>query len=1137
MRKWRNGYRCVWPVVVAGLWLSAVPCQAQGPVGEDAKSQAGAEPSAGPASESRTPPSKPATPDRQEANPPMYSGDLRYLIGPDGRAVAVPDKATLDEFRKWLAQRNSQESETPPAASITSLALDGTAGDERILLTARIGIQLSANAGWVRVPLAMSEAALRAAPLYRGPGLAVPAAYHPDEGYAWWIKGAGQHELEVPLSIPVRKQSTQNRLQLSVPATAVSMLKLHVPASRVTAKVSPEGPQLSNRTVNQGTDLEVIGLGNRLDLTWQALPDSSSAETPLEVTSTIVATLVDGEAATLETSQRIQSLGQQGTFDELRVSLPAGYELLRLDGYDHRPDPANPNQMIVQLKKPTVGPVELKWTVRTRLPAVGESFSLEGFEVERARLQTGFLAVVVVGDFRIVRQPDDDKFLQRIDPADLPGTLRPTPATAAFRFLNRLQMRMKLQRIEPYVTVDPAVLLNFSSDSAELEGICRLRVLRGSIGSFRLRWPHWKQQGWTITEAELPDHVDLRVTEDSTDPDQIRLEFPEPMKGTIDVRFRARRLLASTAERISLTLPVAEAYHRFPRLLAVLSADNVEIDLQPGEMTALRPLTVPVAEVAMPADWQNLRRADYRLESVASDLTAVLSVHPRRIQAATAISASIRSSAVAIRQNVTYDVAYERIAQLRFSVPEGIAPEQIRFFTSTGRELPQLVIPTGDRTPPELRVTLETPAIGRFEVEARFALPRQEQLPEAGETIIAIPILHSLDVGYGESRFACRDASGREALVRGEAWTRRLAPDGSPLWTSSQTPAAVVVSITRAGGFPNGTQVSKTLIRTVITPTGAILGLAQYRLVEGISEFSVAFPAGIEPKSFWWNRRELYAVPSTSSADGTTHYEVDFSGGPPSRDHLLTIEFQSQTRGQSRLGAAITLDSPKLPDELRAAQVYWQVVLPAQQLLFTQPEGCSLESYWRSGRPFWTREPTLSTEELQNWVGSEAGPTMTAAGGGNGYLFATFGNAPRLTFRAMSQSTITLIGAGTALALGWILLYWPVTRHILTVFAAMFSIALLGVFYRTPVEVLLQPAAIGVFLAGVGAAIQRRIRRRSRLLAVTLASHSGFMTPASSHQRSPALVTGIGSNEFTSIRPAPEPAAPAGQLSESGSRL
>jgi hypothetical protein len=69
-------------------------------------------------------------------------------------------------------------------------------------------------------------------------------------------------------------------------------------------------------------------------------------------------------------------------------------------------------------------------------------------------------------------------------------------------------------------------------------------------------------------------------------------------------------------------------------------------------------------------------------------------------------------------------------------------------------------------------------------------------------------------------------------------------------------------------------------------------------------------------------------------------------------------------------------------------------------------------------------------------------------------------------------------------------------------------------------------------LAIVAAAIDAFARRRARPTAVTLTSPSGFMTPPSSHLR--GAVVGVGSNEFTSIRPiATEPVQP---LSESGSR-
>ena len=1154
--------------LAASLWLGARQCSAQGHAADELpRPSAVKTDDSNSFAESKSPGSKPsgAKPNDKkpgDANPAAtksadvggaFPFDIRYLEGPDGRSVAVPDGPTLAEYLTWLAKRDG-----PPSASVSSLAFEGSAVDERVQLTAHIDIEVSVDETWVRVPLFMTEATLRDSAVYTGQGRAVPAPFHADEGYSWWIKGRGTHRLVLPLSVPLRKQATQNRMQLSLPATAVSKLNLRIAAPRVTAK-APDRSTLSIKAVAAGTgkpptgapatEIELIGLGNLLDLEWKPQADSPSSETALEVTTSVVATLVDGESVTLEATQRIQSLGQQGTFDELRVALPAGYELLRLDGPEHRDktDPVNPNQVVIQLKKATTGPIELKWAVRSKLPSVGESFALEGFEVDRARLQTGYLAVVVVGDFRIV--PQDDKFLRRVDATDLPGALRQVPASAAYRFLNRLLLRLKLQRIEPYVTVDPTLLLHFSSDSAELEGAFRVQVLRGSIGSFRLRWPNWKQQGWVIGDAELPGHVELRTTPEAGDQDVVRFEFAEPGKGTIDLRFRARRPLVNVDQRIPMTLPFVDSPHRVPTLLAVLTADNVEADLRPAESTLLRPMSLPSSRIAVPNEWRSLRRADYRIESPQSELEIALSVHPRKIQGTTQIDALIRNSAVTVRQSIVYEVAYERISQLRFAIPDGLPPDQLRFFAQNGDELPALPVPASGKAPAEIRVTLESPAIGRFEVEVRFALPGLQPTPEMREMSLSIPVVHSNDVVLSETRLTCHDAAGRDITVEGDRWQRRLSPEGLPVWIVTQVPATVGLKIAHLAGVPNGTQISKTLIRTIVTSEGTVLGRAQYMLAEGISELAVTFPRNLEPVAFWWNRRKLRAVPAVQVADGAMQYEIAVADRVANGDRLLTIDFLTRNVALGRFGAAYTLSAPRLPEDLRASQVYWQVELPYHEHLFTEPEGFSPEYRWKAGRFFWSRESQMSVAGLEQWIGSQAGPgPLTDLAGENRYLFGTFGDPPALIFLAMRQWSITLIGAGTALLLGLGLLWRPAIRHAVTFLAIALLVSLAGIWYPGPIQVLLQPALLGIVLALIAAAIESYLKRNSRAVTVTLSSASGFAAPLSSYPRSPAL--GVGSNEFTSLRPPPDvlqspgqltagqsAGQPIGQLSESGNRV
>jgi hypothetical protein len=1094
-----------------------------------------------PAPRAETPeklPEKRASSGNEAPAPPAGAYDLKYLEGPGGKAVYVPDKATLEEYLEWREQRNARAGRGPAGANVTSLLFEGSADDERALITAVVDIEVAADDEWVAVPLRMSEGTLRAPAAYTGKGLAFPAPYQPEEGYAWWIKGKGAHQLKLQLSIPLRKQSAQRRVQLSLPATAVSLLKLRVAAPHVSARAG-ERSHVSTKTVGQESEIEVIGLGNRLDLAWQALPESSGTATALEVTTSMVATLVDGEAATLEATQLIQSLAQQGRFDEVRVSLPAGYDLLRLEGQehrDHRRDPANGNQIIVQLKNRTTGPVELKWTVTSKLPAVGEQFALEGFDVERARLQTGYLAVVVVGDFRIIRQPDDDKYLQRVDLADLPGALRQTPASAAYRFLNRVMLRMKLQRIDPYVSVDPAMLLYLSSDAIELEGAYRLQVLRGSIAGFRLRWPGWKSQGWTITEAELPGLIELRTTEDAADPDLIRFEFPEPAKGAIEFRFRARHPRVEGAERTPLALPVPEAYGRIPTTsLAVVAADNVEADLRPATATLLRAVGGPDARIVVPPDWRSLKRTDYRIDSPRAELSLALAVSPRKIQSTTVVDAAIGRGAVTVRQRIAYDVAYERLSQLRFAIPEGVAPEQLRFFalTRTGaKELLFQIAPSTGRSPAEIQVTLDAPAIGRLEIEVRYARDRATSSPDARETVLSIPLVQSNDVVFSSTRFSCRDAGGRDAFVEGDGWQRQLAPDGSPVWVLPEARAQVSVRLAHLGTAPHGALVSRALIRSRAFVDGTIRSRAQYRLAEGISELSLAFPQHLEPVAFWWNDRELRAGPGAPASGGATWYEILVPDRAPAGERLLTIDFLTKLPPPSRLSSGFALEAPWLAEDESPAQVRWEVDLPIHQHLFTEPSGFAPEFHWRPGRLFWARHTDMATADLEQWIGAGSGPPFAAVSvDGNHYVFGTFGPPQTLEFRAMSQSGIVLIGAGTALLLGLVLVKWPATRHVLTLLTTGFVVALLAVWNAAPVQVLLQPAALGILLAIVAAAIDGIVHCRARPVTVTVTSANPFMAPASSHPRSP--VAGVGSNEFTSVR-SPPVLRPTGQLSESG---
>lgn len=1069
--------------------------------------------------------------------------DLWYLWGDDGRPVVVPDGVHLRDYLNSLARQKNAEA-GPVPYSVTQIACTGTADDERVQLKVKVQVQTTGD-GWVLVPLQMAEATLRAPPEYQGAGESLAGEFHSDSGYSWWFRGKGareqgRHELTLTLGVPVRRQPGGRRVQLTLPPTAVSSLKLRIPQQRVTAR-GPEKSIVSVTRDDAGTMIEVSGLGSRLDLSWQVSPEPASGATSLEVGTLMTATLTPAErTATLEATQNFRALNQLGMFDEVRVTLPPGSELVRVDGpeyREHRSVPENPNQVLVRFKGPTAGPVDLRWTVRMPLPAAGDPIVIEGFDVDRASFQTGVLAVAIVGDFRLTQIPDEDKWVQRINLTDLPAALRQSRTTSAYRFVNRLRLRLGLQPVVPYVTVSPRIGVLVDPLGVEFTATYSLQVLRGSITDLTLKWPGWKEAGWNVESLSASGGLEPRLLDDVPAADDLRIEFAEPARGGVELVLRARRSIAEGNNSVDLTFPAAQAAAHSSTLLAIGSPPNLEVVVSPGEGTVMHPYADAVTAVGVPRERPKLHRDGYRIESAEARLHATLTRHRRTISATTAVEASQRPGTVALRQRIDYQVAYDSLSQVRLRLPRGLKATQLHVQSSDGANLP--VRNGADGSERLAFVTLDPPRTGSFSLDLRYAFDLGDLQQAGNDQALTLPLVTAADADFQSTEFRWRDASGRETRVVGDGWQRAPAPDGEWSWTLPRAVSAIdLVLIRRSGGW-SGSAVSRVLLRSTVSADGTIRTQAAYKLAGEVSELTIGFPQDMQPLEFRWNGRKLRPqAPQADVAEGTTYQLSLDRGGNGSSEQVLEIDTISHGALPSRFTSLSLLRAPRLPADLPILDCLWQVALPGGQHLFVEPDGFAAEHEWRRSGVFWQREPRIGDPELAKWIGvSSTLSGIESFSGDATYLFRCSGTSSALPLRTMGESGIVLIGAGTALLMGWLLLKWSSSSQVLFVLAVAFVIACVAVWQAGPILLLLQPAVFGLFLSVIGVWIDSYLKRRRGPIAVTLTSPSGFLTPASSVQRNPAVVA--GSNDRTSIRDQalpPNEAEPAGHLSESGSR-
>ncbi len=1053
---------------------------------------------------------------------------VRYLPNKLGELVPVLANATWESYVEFITNPPSVPREAAPAAAVSSIELTGEADDERALLTARVIVRLRQANEYVRVPLQLNEAVLTKWE-YTGDGQQIPGDKDRDRGYVWWFRGVGPHQLDLTLSVPIRRQLPTRRLLLSLPASPVAKLKLTVPHPGATAKAAGDQTPLEIRAIEGGkTQFEAFGMGSRVDglsprveLGWQPAPTVSTTESSLESNTTILAQ-VDTDAVLLDVQQRVQAL--QGTFDSFAVLLPFGAEVLTLEGDDspkQRPDPNTPHRVLVSLGKATAGPVRLHWTVR--LPAVERRrLKLDGFVVEGARKQSGEIGLAPHDGLRLSsNSKSKDANILRIDAGSLRTAAGTAPVTLAYRFLSQpFNLNVGVEPIEAYYVVEPKLYVTAAVHQLNLDAVLQYQVYRESLSEVTIHWPDWKARGWVIDGIDPPELVEApSLDEDRND---IRLRLVKRQNAAFQIRLRARRPLKGPDDA-ALTLPRARASSSPSVSLVVANAENVETELTALGETVLRPMPASIVEqAALPESLRGLKWSGYRIDTDEQAVSMRIVPQQRRLRLESASDAVWQNDRVQIVQRMMCDVVYERLTQLKLKVPRELSADRVRFFAE--REVELTADWTDDATDAQMRLvrlTLPEPKIGRFEIQARFFVRVPDALATDVEGTVALPIVQSGEEPFSQTRFSLARTDWFEAAAEAVAWKPLPLRPEAWLWSRDGSQPEFVLRVTRSRGSANGTaRVSKGLITAVISDSGMGQIRAQFRIATRSVSLNMTLPQHAELTQVFWDRTPLTpgsdVVEVAASTrkftlrlpESTREFETSRpseTGGIDSTnrsgdsrvmsDHLLTIDYLLPCLTPGGGVDRVELVSPQLPQSSWMAEVVWQALLPTDRHVFTYPSSATPMFRWRRQGLFWYRLSDPAPSQLRQRIGADSGPPSLAAAvidspelAGNLYAFSQFGAPRALSFCVMSRPLIVLFGAGLSLLAGFAMLRIPVLRHVLTVLCAGLLLATIGLWHAAPLELLLQPMIVGLIFPTVAVLIESWFRRRDIGTVLTLPS-------------------------------------------------
>ncbi|MCA9088405.1 MAG: hypothetical protein KDA90_07180 [Planctomycetaceae bacterium] len=1012
--------------------------------------------------------------------------------------VSLPGRlAQLGDTIPATASPAPLEASDVPPFHLTRVALSGEVLGDRVSLQATVDLTVNRGEQWHEIPLRLGQAHIwRHA--YTGTGAESPgvSAKGMEEGLVWKVRGLGRHQLVFDMWVPIKRIPGGGQLQLSLPplpAQFEASLKLQIPQAPVIVRTPKETTLLSQEEEDGATTIEASVGGSRLDVSWHpaVAPRGSLAQVRNLWTITPQA-----EQLLMVVDQTLQF--DLGSVNNFTVRLPDGCRLVEIAGplvKNHRSDPARPGWEIVELDARTADRAEIRWQFTRELPEDEGPVLLNGLDVEGASKQTGQLRFERYPGLRLFPDMERSRFVQRLEiPASpMAGSALPPPSLLYEYSRQPFQLAIHPVAAEPVTTVRPIYELRVQEDRLRLHTVFEVHVEAGSIQQLPVQWQaaagQWKETSW--------DDV-----EDITDPQNmlpLHRSWESPRTGRFVIGFRSTLPVnLKDSEPLSINLPLPEATHLLPALLVIDSLDHVEVVLPEGDSAATRLGPEAISELSnteLPSG--NV----FRLKRGAAQLVMGFQLHSRTVTTNTLIEPSADStSALRVHQRTLLDIQYGRLSSFGVMLPKELlalnpsyaAAETIRV-TINGQQVPLVPVSSG------WRIAAPRPLSGETLVDFDYSIPLSSD-PTVSEDVVDVPVIQIEEADLTELR--CQVGEIDRVQVRDDQnWGAvRTSPDGA-LWVARDAAAStlpLVVSRQLADASQQYT-VERAYVRTRFAENGLSESYAVYQLLSPPKRIVLQLPQGTLPEDVREIRLNDEVMPPTAiSLSAASELRITLPEGP-FETAQLAILFRERSNQSFGLSNVQVLEFPRFPASVWVNETDWEFQLPFGQHLFTYPQTLTPLFQWKPRGLFWSR--TLTPEyisERTEWQQADDPEGMNFAAT-QSYAFRGIGQVTQVHIRAMSRSLILLIGAGTTLALGFMFWQLPQTRNVFSLVLLGFAFSVASLWFLEPMQLLLQPALLGLAFAALATFFEGRRKRTDAKLTSTRIAPPGSSAVMSAH--------------------------------------
>lgn len=1046
-----------------------------------------------------------------------------------------------------------------PAVFVSKLALSGEVDGGIAELDAEIVVNLTDGEEWQLVRLGLPEANVLSSShrseIANASAAPVVSGTRSDE-LTWKLRGTGAHTIrlrlhapvvaavgggqQLSLTLPPLQPGYRATLELRVPIADADVRAGEATAVRVRpwmARPRETDDEPSREAVAAGTVIAADLPGSRLNLSWSA-PARSDVRQITEV-RTAITVQPDAEQLRLSLDAR-QTLTATSPdlFESFDVLLPEDFELLDVTDATGRlnvsvtPDPQSPRRVTVAVIEPRSESITLDWRLRRSLQdAAATRVVLGGFRVPDAKSQTGTATLVATANYRLLPEKDQFRGVQLESFVEGRAELRIDAQPFA--------APVSVVANRPFFLAGPKIALRFSRDRVELTADVTIDVLSGRLSQVPILWTTPSMAWQPLRLRPRGDGAsDTTIAADSSTPrvegrlvrrdDRLAFEPLDTQTGAFRFVLTTSRPLVASGAPIDIPLPLVESRQARRPEITVLTDPSIEIELEgvgESRLELLPTLPKPTAVEDIDRDANRFTRRYVSLTE-SPEIEATITRHEKSVSAVSRFAVGRADEefgdrpSLVVAQSLDLDVRYARLDEIRLSIPESLVAQ--------AGVLAIRNIPIGlDETPIArdaisiddgrlLRVSLPRPvseatlAIGPFTVAAETATvavpvfrPIETTIRESQLTLLE-PSVNGLSIAAASTASERSNPTREEVAVatpedrlndaagesRPAVWTR-LPIAGSTTYVASVPDAAPTITlgeVDRAAG--RHAVVEAALIQTRLTPGGQLTTDARYRLPDTFrtlmpGRLLVQLPPGVEGAAAFWD--EIETESELRMADGGVRLIVT---PPPSTGQaLLRVSYRQQEPIEGGL-VRLRWEPPELGPNVHVERTDWEVAIPDGLHLMQSPAALSREFDWTRNGFGWSRQavPDYLTRRDAVWDGV---PMPSPPW----YAYSTPGSLPAIDISFVARSWLVLVGAAITLAFSFVLLKFPARRQLPLVLLAGFAVALAAVQYLEPLQLLLQPALLGLLLAAAAVTIDGWNRQPASGPVLTVPSESAFVQP------------------------------------------